>query len=82
MLQQFFPGLTETQGAFFKGRPWRRNLPDLFGCRDVCWQRDDPWPFLLLVPASYPILRRTIFRGQSFGEATTEDIGSYGPPSG
>ena len=79
VLQQFFPGLTETQGAFFKGRPWRKNLPDLFGSRDVCWQRDDPWPFLLLVPASYPILRRTIFRGQSFGEATTEDIGSYGP---
>jgi hypothetical protein len=81
ILQQFFPGLTETQGAFFKGRPWRKNLPDLFGSRDVCWQRDDPWPFLLLVPASYPILRRTIFRGQSFGEATTEDIGSYRSPA-
>ena len=81
VLQQFFPGLTETQGAFFRGRPWRKNLPDLFGCRDVCWQRDDPWPFLLLVPASYPILRRTIFRGQSFGEATTEDIGSYRTPA-
>lgn len=80
VLQQFFPGLTETQGAFFKGRPWRKNLPDLFGSRDVCWQRDDPWPFLLLVPASWPILRRTIFRGQSFGEATTEDIGSYAAP--
>lgn len=78
VLQQFFPGLTETQGAFFRGRPWRANLPYLFGSRDVCWQREDPWPFLLLVPASYPILRRTLFRGQSFGEATTEDIGSYG----
>lgn len=81
VLQQFFPGLTETQGAFFKGRPWRQNLPDLFGSRDVCWQRDDPWPFLMLVPASYPILRRTVFQGKSFGEATTEDIGSYEGPS-
>lgn len=78
VLQQFFPALTETQGAFFKGRPWRQNLPYLFGCRDVCWQRRDPLPFLLLTPASYEILRRTLFRGMSFGEATTEDIGWYG----
>lgn len=79
VLQQFFPGLTETQGAFFKGRPWRGNLKYLFGCRDVSWQRRDPWPFLLLTPASYEILRRTLFRGMSFGEATTEDIGWYEP---
>ncbi|MEM1412194.1 MAG: hypothetical protein AAGH19_07520 [Pseudomonadota bacterium] len=77
VLQQFFPGLTETQGAFFRGRPWRNNLKYLFGCRDVCWQRRDPWPFLLLTPVSYEILRRTIFQGMSFGEATTEDIGWY-----
>jgi predicted ATP-grasp superfamily ATP-dependent carboligase len=78
VLQQFFPALTETQGAFFKGRPWRGNLKYLFGCRDVCWSRRDPWPFLLLTPASWEILRRTLFRGMSFGEATTEDIGWYG----
>jgi len=77
VLQQFYPSLTETQGAFFKRRPWRDNLRDLFGCRDVCWQRADPWPFLLLPVASWEILRRTLFRGQSFGEATTEDIGWY-----
>lgn len=77
VLQQFFPALTETQGAFFKGRPWRSNLKYLFGSRDVSWQRRDPWPFLLLTPASYEILRRTLFRGMSFGEATTEDIGYY-----
>ncbi len=78
VLQQFYPALTETQGAFFKGRSWRPNLRYLFGCRDVCWQARDPLPFLLLPPASFEILRRTLFRGQSFGEATTEDIGSYG----
>lgn len=79
VLQQFYPALTETQGAFFKGRPWRRNLQYLFGCRDVCWSKTDPWPFLLLPVASWEILRRTLFRGQSFGEATTEDIGWYQP---
>ncbi len=79
VLQQFYPALTETQGAFFKGRPWRGNLQYLFGCRDVCWARSDPWPFLLLPVASWEILRRTLLRGQSFGEATTEDIGWYQP---
>lgn len=79
VLQQFYPALTETQGAFFKGRPWRGNLHYLFGCRDVCWSRSDPWPFLLLPVASWEILRRTLLRGQSFGEATTEDIGWYQP---
>ncbi len=79
VLQQFYPALTETQGAAFKGRPWRANLKYLFGCRDVCWSRSDPWPFLLLPFASWEILRRTILRGQSFGEATTGDIGWYRP---
>ncbi len=81
VLQQFYPALTETQGAFFKGRPWRGNLQYLFGCRDVCWSRSDPWPFLLLPVASWEILRRTLLRGQSFGEATAEDIGWYQPES-
>jgi len=79
VLQQFYPALTETQGALFKGRAWRGNLQYLFGCRDVCWARSDPWPFLLLPVASWEILRRTLLRGQSFGEATTEDIGWYQP---
>jgi len=81
VLQQFYPALTETQGAALKGRPWRSNLKDLFGCRDVAWDRRDPWPFLLLPFASWEILRRTLFRGMSFGEATTEDIGWQAPAS-
>jgi predicted ATP-grasp superfamily ATP-dependent carboligase len=76
-LQQFYPALTETQGAAFKGRDWRPNLGHLFGCRDVSWQLRDPLPFLLMPLTSYQILRRTIFSGMTFGEAATFDIGWY-----
>lgn len=82
ILQQFYPALTETQGAALKGRPWRGNLKHLFGCRDVAWRPADPLPFLLLPVTSYEILRRTLFRGMSFGEATTEDIGWYAGDEG
>jgi predicted ATP-grasp superfamily ATP-dependent carboligase len=77
VLQQFFPALTATQAAALRGEPWRRNLRWLFGCRDVSWRRDDPLPFLLMTPASWPILKRTVFGGMSFGEATTVDVGWY-----
>ncbi|MDJ0741243.1 MAG: ATP-grasp domain-containing protein [Gammaproteobacteria bacterium] len=77
VLQQFYPALTETQGAALKGRPWRGNLRYLFGCRDVSWAPRDPLPFLLMPLTSYQILRRTIFAGMSFGEAATFDIGWY-----
>jgi len=80
-LQQFYPALTETQGSVFRGGAWRKNLKLLFSCRDVTWHRDDPWTFPLLPFSSWEILRRTIFRKQSFGEATTEDIGFYTNPS-
>ena len=77
VLQQFFPALTATQAAALRGEPWRANLRWLFGCRDVAWRIDDPLPFLLMTPASWPILRRTVFQGMSFGEATTVDVGWY-----
>lgn len=78
-LQQFYPTLTETQGAALKGRAWRPNLRYLFRCRDVSWDRRDPLPFLLMPFTSYQILRRTVFAGMSFGEASTFDIGWYRP---
>ena len=76
-LQQFYPALTETQATGLRGGQWRQNLPLLFGCRDVSWSARDPLPFLLMPFTCYEILRRTIFSGMSFGEASTVDIGWY-----
>ena len=76
-LQQFYPALTATQAAGLRGEPWRENLRYLFGCRDTTWCWRDPLPFLTMPVTSYPILYGTIFRGESFGEASTFDIGWY-----
>lgn len=73
-LQQFYTSLTETQGAIFDRHRFRANLAAMLSSRDVTWQRDDPWPFLLMTPVSWPILSRAIFGRMSLGEAATLDI--------
>ena len=76
-LQMFYPSLTETQATALRGGDWRPLKKALFSCRDSTWQRSDPLPFALLPLTSWEILYRTVFQGQSFGEATTADIGWY-----
>ncbi len=79
LYQQFFPCLTETQGSLFRrGGTFRRNLGYLLHSRDVTWQARDPLPLLTMPMTSWQILRKTIFAGQSMGEAATEDIGWFG----
>ena len=75
-LQQFFPALTAVQSAALRGAP-RPAVRTLFECRDVAWQASDPLPFVLMTPASGPILSKTIFKGMSFGDAATADVGFY-----
>jgi predicted ATP-grasp superfamily ATP-dependent carboligase len=79
VLQQFFPALTELQSDALAGRRVRDRLPLLFGTRDVSWQADDPLPLLLQPAASWEILRRSLFRRESFGEAATFDIAWHAP---
>jgi predicted ATP-grasp superfamily ATP-dependent carboligase len=78
LLQQFYPALTETQKTMFGPGPFRRNLGQLLAARDVVWSPRDPWPFLLMTPVSWELLRLTIFGGLSFGEAATADIAWFG----
>jgi hypothetical protein len=78
LLQQFYPALTETQKSMFGAGPFWRNLGQLLSARDVVWSLRDPWPFLLMTPASWELLRLTMFGGQSFGEAATADIAWFG----
>ena len=80
-LQQFYPCLTETQGSLLQRRGFARNLHHLLRSRDVTWSWRDPLPLLLMPLTSYQILRKTIFRGQSMGEAATEDIAWFGAPA-
>lgn len=74
VMQQFWPALTETYARIFDGAARRANFAALRGARDVTWSARDPWPLLLMPFASARILGLSMFRGMSFGEASTFDI--------
>ena len=80
LMQQVLPCLTETQASVFNAERRRNNLKYLFGSRDVTWSGKDPWPLILMTPTSYEILKRSIFKGESFGEAAVADIAWDGRP--
>ncbi|MGD8644366.1 MAG: ATP-grasp domain-containing protein [Chromatiales bacterium] len=82
LFQQFYTVLTETQKAMFDRRRFAPYLAQLRRARDVVWQRHDPLPFLLMTPVCYQMLARTIFKGESFGEAATRDIAWFGDIDG
>ena len=74
LFQQFYPCLTETQKSVFRHEDRANNLKFLLKSRDVIWDTKDPLPFLLMPFTSYQILALSIFKGLSFGEASTRDI--------
>ena len=78
-LQQFFPTLTETQSAVFKPKLYRQNAGYLWTSKDVSWSWRDPLPFILMTFTSWAILKRALFKGESFGEAAVSDIAWSGP---
>jgi predicted ATP-grasp superfamily ATP-dependent carboligase len=80
LFQQFYPCLTETQKSVFNPDLRRNNLTNLLGAKDVIWRANDPLPFLLMPATSYKILALSIFKGLSFGEASTRDIEWTPPP--
>ncbi|MFK7963344.1 MAG: ATP-grasp domain-containing protein [Burkholderiaceae bacterium] len=73
-LHQFYTTLTESQSAMFRPAKFKPYLDMMRSHRDVTWDKNDPWPFLLMTPLSWPILSRAILRGISLGEAATQDI--------
>lgn len=78
LFQQFFPCLTETQGAMFRrGREFGRKLEVLRRAKDVTWSPTDPLPLLTMTPTSYEILALSIFKGMTLGDAATQDIVWY-----
>ncbi|MEM6640492.1 MAG: ATP-grasp domain-containing protein [Pseudomonadota bacterium] len=72
--QQFFPALTEAYSHILSPRRFVGKLKTVFSARDVIFDWRDLKPFFLMTPASWPILRQTIFGGKSLGEAATQDI--------
>ncbi|MEO0400142.1 MAG: ATP-grasp domain-containing protein [Pseudomonadota bacterium] len=67
-------------GRIFRPREFLNRLRIIAGSRDVLWSSHDPLPFLLMTPMSIDILKRVIFKGESFGQAATHDI-AWTPPT-
>ena len=76
--QQGYTTLTEAYRAFFKPREFIRRFRLMLGARDVVWSMRDPWPFWLMTPMSWDILKPAIFSKMTLGEAAMRDIAWFG----
>ncbi|MEM8749477.1 MAG: ATP-grasp domain-containing protein [Pseudomonadota bacterium] len=73
-MQQFYPCLTETQVAAFKGNQFRDKLQVLMRSKDVSFSWRDPLPLWLMPFTAWSIIKRSMAKNESFGEASTHDI--------
>ena len=78
-LQQAYPTLTLLWGAIGSWSRYRSIGKALLTSRDVTWDWRDPLPFALMTPATWPLLRQSLFQGRSLGKAAIHDIGWFGP---
>lgn len=72
--QHFYATLMEAEGRLFTRRPCGEQFRALATSRDVVWAWRDPLPFLLMTPASWPILKLAIFDGVPMSEGATRDV--------
>lgn len=72
--QHFYATLMEAEGRLFTGRPSREQFHALATSRDVVWSWRDPLPFLLMTPASWPILKLALFDKVPMSEGATRDV--------
>ncbi|MEM7765887.1 MAG: hypothetical protein AAF253_00185 [Pseudomonadota bacterium] len=79
LMQQFLPCLTEAQANVFNAQKRRNHWHYLTRSKDVTWSAADPWPLVMMTPNSWAILKRSIFQGETFGEAAVADIAYLGP---
>jgi hypothetical protein len=58
----------------FRPREFFRRLKAFLTSQDVLFRINDPLPFFLFTPMSWPVLRQAMFEKISLGEAATRDI--------
>lgn len=73
-LQEGHTTLTKAYAALPNVKEFLRRVGLVLRTRDVLWAGGDPLPFLLMTPMSWPVLKRVLLQGASFGEAATHDI--------
>lgn len=74
LMQQFYPCLTETQGALFRRDRFLEKAGIMWRAKEVNFSWRDPLPLWLMPFTSWQIMKRAFLHGESFGEASTHDI--------
>ena len=74
LLQEFWSNWTHWFSAIGRGDERRRTGRALRRARDVTWQRNDPWVFLLATWSTWPIIGQALRRGETFAEVLALDI--------
>jgi len=77
--QEGHTALLEVYGAMFRPREFFRRLKAFLTSQDVLFRLNDPLPFFMFTPMSWPVLRQAMFEKISLGEAATRDI-TWLPP--
>lgn len=72
--QEGHTALLEVYGALMRPTEFARRLKAFLGAKDVLFRLDDPLPFLLFTPLSWPVLRQVLTSRTTLGEAATRDI--------
>ena len=73
-MQEGHTALAIAYSHILQPKAFVRRFANVFTTRDVLWSGRDPLPFLMMTPASWPVLQRTLFGGKTLAEAATADI--------
>lgn len=79
-LTESYSCFTAVLKSLFSGDEFATRLASLRAARDITWAPEDPWPFLLMMINTWPILARSIRHRQSFAVAAVRDIEWLGSP--
>ena len=74
LLTESWSCFTAALGSLFEPSARRRNCRRLRQARDVSWSGRDPWPFLLMMVNTMPLIGRAVWRRRSFAEVAALDI--------
>lgn len=74
LLVESWSAFTTCLGSLLPGRGVPGAWSNLLGARDVSWSSRDPWPFLLGMINTAPLIARALHRRQTFAEVAALDI--------
>ena len=79
-LTESYSCFTAVLKSLFSGDAFGTRLASLRAARDITWAPEDPWPFLLMMVNTWPIIARSMRHRETFAVAAVRDIEWLGPP--